>query len=75
MNMLFNMLRGLPVLDSGIVNLKSGSSFKGVIYQRRGKWLVLRSAEILQDRNRAVDKPLDGEIWLQLADIDFIQAV
>jgi hypothetical protein len=41
-----------------------------VIWQKRGPFLVLRSAELLQKDGA---RPLDGEVIVQLADIEFIQ--
>jgi hypothetical protein len=63
--------RPYPCLKSGIVNLKNnGPSFRGVIWQKRGPFLVLRSAELLQKDGA---RPLDGEVIVRLADIEFIQ--
>lgn len=63
--------RPYPELKAGIVNLKNGGpSFRGVIWQKRGPFLVLRNAELLRNDGA---RPLDGEVIVQLADIEFIQ--
>lgn len=70
MNIL-DFFRPYPVRKSGIVNLKhNGASFRGVIWQIKGPFLVLRNTEIL---DQGGPRPLDGEIILQMADIEFIQ--
>lgn len=64
--------RPYPELKMVIVNLKSGSAFRGVVWQRRGPFMILRNAEIL---NGQAAKSLDGEVLVQRADIDFIQVL
>jgi len=66
-------------LKRGIVNLKSGTVFRGILYRREGGLQILRQAELIQDRGKAVNgtKPatLDGEVILDASEIDFIQVV
>lgn len=62
-----------PVLRQGIVNLKSGTTFKAVVWRREGEWLVLRNAELLEGKKLAV--AIDGEIAVRVCDVDFIQIV
>jgi len=71
----FDRFRPYPELHMAIVNLTSGTAFRGVIWRRRGPFLVLRSAELLQDRDTAVNKKVDGEVIVKMADVDFIQVV
>ncbi len=71
----FDRFRPYPTLKTGIVNLVSGTAFKGVIWRRRGPWLVLRQAELLSDRGNPASGKVDGEVLVALADIDFIQVV
>lgn len=69
-----NWLRPYPQLKRGIVNLKSGTVFRGIIYRRVGPFLVLRQVEMLSDRDSTMDpKVTNGEVLVQLADVDFIQ--
>lgn len=56
-----------------IVNLLSGQTVKGVPVSQAGPLLVLRGAEILNDSNDFV--PVDGEIIVDRANVDFIQAL
>jgi len=67
--------RPYPVLRTVIVNLTSGTSFRGVIWRRVGPFVVLRNAEILDDRGTPVRKAVDGEVVVKLADIDFVQVL
>ncbi|MFH0902313.1 MAG: hypothetical protein V2A73_16905 [Pseudomonadota bacterium] len=60
-----------PTLQRGIVNLKSGSSFRGVIWQRKGGYLTLRNAELLRAKNEVVE--IVGEVAIPERDIEFIQ--
>lgn len=60
-----------PTLREAIVNLKNGSAFRGVIWQRKAGYLVLRNAQMLKPRGEAV--PVDGEVLVAEADIEFIQ--
>ena len=72
---IFDRFRPYPVLRTAIVNLASGTAFRGVIWRRRGPWLVLREAELLSDRGNPASGKVDGEVLVALADIDFIQVV
>jgi hypothetical protein len=65
-----SLFRSYPELKTGIVNLKSGTAMRGVIYARAGDWYILRQAALLPD-----NKPIDGEVLIKKSDIDFIQIV
>lgn len=71
----FDRFRPYPELRTVIVNLRSGTSFRGVIWRRTGPFVVVRNTEMLQDRGQAERHTLDGEVIVKLADIDFIQVV
>lgn len=62
-----------PTLRTVIVNLKSGKAFRGVVWQRRGDWLVLKNAELLQDGQKPT--PIDGETAVPVADVEFLQVL
>lgn len=68
-------LRPYPVLKRGIVNLKSGTSFRAVIFRQAGPYLVLRSVEILEDRGvpQNGNAAMVGEVLVKSSDVDFIQ--
>lgn len=65
-----SLFRSYPELKTGIVNLKSDTAMRGVIYARSGDWYILRQAVLLPD-----NKPIDGEVLIKKSDIDFIQIV
>lgn len=66
--------RPYPELRSVIVNLKSGTAFRGLVWRRRGPFMVLRNVEILRDVSNSVARQvLDGEVAVKMADIDFLQ--
>ena len=69
-----NWFRRYPELRRGIVNMKSGTVFRGVVYRKAGPFLVLRQAEMLSDRdNKMKPQVMEGEVLVKLADIDFVQ--
>ena len=71
MNSLF---RRYPLLERGIVNLKSGTVFRAIIWRRTGPFLVLRQVEMLSDRDSKMDpQATNGEVLVQMVDVDFIQ--
>lgn len=73
---MINPFRPYLELKRSIVNLKTGSSFRGVVYRQRGKFLILKNSEILSDRGQRMDaKSIDGELFINLEDIDFVQVL
>lgn len=70
---ILDFFRPYPELRTVIVNLKSGRAFRGVVWRRRGPFMVLRNAELLKDR--AGGNRLDGEVLVERVDIDFIQVL
>lgn len=56
-----------------VVTLKSGESFSGVLWSNDSRALVIRNASALAAGERREDLPLDGEVIVLLADVDFIQ--
>ncbi len=62
-----------PCLRQVIVNTRTERAFKGVLWQRRGGYLVLRNAELLKGRGEVV--PMDGEVLIDERSVDFIQVV
>lgn len=55
-----------------IVTLKTGETFRGVLWQHDSEALVLRNTESLRG-NEAAGVAVDGELILQRADVAFIQ--
>lgn len=62
-----------PYRQTVIVNLKSGRSFRGVLWQRTGGFLVLKQASILRPREAPLS--LDGDCLVLFGDIEFMQVV
>lgn len=60
-----------PTLREAIVNLKNDNAFRGLIWQRKAGYLVLRNAKMLRPRGETV--PVDGEVLVAEANVDFIQ--
>jgi hypothetical protein len=72
---LSSLFRPYLELKTGIVNLKSGTSFRGVVWKVAGSFMVLRNVEMLQDMGKAAQHAVDGEVVVNLSEIDFIQVV
>lgn len=53
-----------------VVNL-ADKAFAGVLWAKRGPLLVLRDATLMQ--HGAADTPLDGEVVVERARVEFIQ--
>jgi len=55
-----------------LVNLRSGRAITGTLWVRRGRTLVLKSAELLESGNPTV--PMDGDVILDRDQVEFVQA-
>jgi len=55
-----------------IVTLKSGAAFQGVLWEQDRQALVLRDAEAIPGSNQQ-SVPVDGELVVLVADVDYIQ--
>ena len=62
-----------PFARTVIVNTKDGHAFRGVLWERRADFLVLRKAELLKPRSEVV--PIDGDVILYRSDVSFIQVL
>jgi len=64
-----------PTLRRVIVNLRGTDSpaFRGVLWQRRSGYLVLRNVELLKARGEVV--PLDGETLIPYENVSFLQVI
>jgi len=64
-----------PTLRRVIVNLRGADApaFRGVLWQRRGGYLVLRNVELLKARGEVV--PLDGEVVIFQENVSFLQVI
>jgi len=62
-----------PTLRKVIVNTKTDKAFRGVLWERRGEYLVLRNAELLKPKGETA--PVDGEVAIDAANVDFVQVI
>ena len=62
-----------PTMRTVIVNTKTDRAFRGVLWRKRWGYLVLRKAELLKAKDEAV--PMDGEVMIEAANVDFIQVI
>ena len=56
-----------------VVNTKTERAFRGVLWRARGRYLVLRNAEMLGPQREST--PVDGEVVIERANIDFVQVI
>jgi hypothetical protein len=67
-------LHGMPRLRRRcIVNLREGDSIEGVLWTRRGRWLVLKDARLIHGDDRPV--PADGEVLIDRDQVNFLQVL
>lgn len=62
--------RRLTAKRTVIVNLRSGDSFRGVVWAQHGPVLVLKGAEHI---NGPDGTPVDGEVVIERSEVEFIQ--
>lgn len=55
-----------------LVQMHSGRAFTGLLWRRRGRLVVLKSAEMLEPNNQPV--PMDGDVILDRGEIEYVQA-
>lgn len=62
-----------PCLRRVVVNTRGGSAIRGLLWERKGRYLVLREAELLAPR--AAPTPMDGEVAIPVDNVEFMQVV
>ena len=62
-----------PQVREVIVTTKTDKSFRGVLWERRRGYIVLRKASLLQARADAIK--MDGEVMIERDNVDFIQVI
>lgn len=62
-----------PTLRQVIVNTKTDRAFRGILWQKRSDYLVLRNAEMLKTKGETV--PMDGEVVIGSDNVDFMQVI
>ena len=59
-----------PTKQTVICNTKTGRTFRGVLWCKRGPLLVLRDAQLLDG---AAVLPMDGDVIVERDNVDFLQ--
>lgn len=67
--------RPYPEMRRVVVNLKSGTVFRGLVWRHAGGYVVIRQAEMLADRDNTAQRAVDGEVAVMRQDIDFLQVL
>ena len=62
-----------PTLRRVIVNTKTDRAFRGVLWRKVRGYLVLREAELLKAKGETT--PMDGEVLIESANVDFVQVI
>ena len=62
-----------PELRRVVVNTKTDRAFRGVLWRKRWRYLVLRNAELVKAGGETVR--MDGEVVIDGANVDFIQVL
>lgn len=65
--------RPYPVLERVIVNTRTEKAFRGLVWRLRRRYLVLREVEMIRPGGETV--PVEGEMLIERANVDFIQVV
>ncbi len=69
----WSLFEPYPTLRTVMVTTKTDKTFRGVLWQRRRGYLVLRQVELLKLRGETVLMP--GELLIESANVDFVQVV
>lgn len=62
-----------PQVREVIVTTKTDKSFRGVLWEKRRGYIVLRKASLLQGRGDVIK--MDGEVVIERDNVDFIQVI
>ncbi|MEQ1709459.1 MAG: hypothetical protein ABL864_14120 [Terricaulis sp.] len=67
-----NAWKRLAVNRRVIVQLLSGTTFSGILWDQRGGLLVLRAAQLLEAGREPVS--MDGDVLVELVKVDYVQS-
>ena len=67
------MIKLYPELREVVVNCKTDTVFKGVVYKRTPKYIIMKNVQLLQQAGEALK--IDGEVMIDRANVDFIQVL
>ena len=62
-----------PTLRRVVVNTKTDRVFRGVLWRKCWRYLVLRNAELVKPGGETVR--VDGEVVIEVANVDFVQVL
>jgi len=62
-----------PILRQVIVNTKTDRAFRGMLWRKRWRYLVLKDAELVKPGGETVR--MDGELVIEAANVDFMQVL
>lgn len=62
-----------PVARRVIVTSKTGQSYRGILWERKADYLVLREPELLRERAEALT--MVGETMIYLANVEYLQVL
>jgi len=62
-----------PVLRTVLINTKTGTTFRGILYRETRRYLVLKQAQMLRQGKEPM--MIDGEVIIFADNVDFVQVV
>ena len=62
-----------PTLRRVVINTKTDRAFRGVLWRKCWRYLVLRDAELVKPGGETVR--MDGELVIEAANVDFMQVL
>lgn len=67
------MFEPYPTLRKVIVNTRTDRAFRGVLAKKRRGYMILRQAEMLRAGGEVTR--MDGEVYIERDNIDFVQVL
>lgn len=63
-----------PIRRKILINTKTDRTFRGILWKTTGRYLVLKNAEVLLEKNQS-RMTMDGEVVIERSNVDFIQVI
>jgi len=67
------LLEPYPTRREVVVNTTTERAFRGVLWRKHRRYLVLRNAHLLKAKGETV--PMDGEVVIDREKVDFVQVI